>query len=871
MACSSVATKPIPNTTGAHRSFVTSNDSLRIFLSATSRDLGSYRLALAHSLRKAGCDVKVQEDFAAYPGLFLGKLHAYLGPADVVVCLVGDCHGWQPADAALIPSPARDAWPEPLVSATEWEYFLAVDAGCDILVYLTDTGFQPDEPCDDSPAAGAAHQRYRQHLRASGRDCNVFRDLPGLTEDLLAAIHVRSRRSAIRHRPRVLPKAAQYFTGRAADVEWVRTRLQREPRVALVGPGGIGKTAIAHEAIASLSPDNAQFAHFPGGVFFHDFYASPSHLAAVEDIVAQAGLANLDDREREPRARAVLAGPRCLVYLEGCEKADDLPRFLNLCGSAAVLITSRWNADGKGGAVRHIPALAEDEAAEMLRRHATGASANPDGLPDERATIWRTTAGLLGRHPLALRLAGHRLGAGNETCGEFLHFLQQEGFNHFDDDRRSKESLELLFTHIAQSLTSDARAAWFALALHALAPIHAAPIGAAIGLGEKQTRQALLELVEHSHVDATRIGGDSDSAEPGWILAHALLREWGRGRLPDFGVDAATIVARWRGWWSTFLAQSFGESRAVGGAQRYAAMAEHFAAFTAGIEGEEGSDSIALADAYKAVGNVHRFMGRYAAAETCLRRALAISGEALGLEHQETITSLTNLAGLLHQKGDLDAAEPLHRRAVEASEHTLGPEHPRTLTSLGDLAVCLKLQGDLSPAEAINRRVLEVRERTLGPEHPDTLVAINNLANVIKQKGDVAASEPFFRRAVQAFTRTLGPEHPHTLMSVSNLADVLRELGDLAASEPLCRHALEVRERTLGAEHPDTLCSVMSLALLLERSGDLPAADLLTRRVADGFRRTLLPQHPWHEEVRPDIARIQAAARRSSQVPVREV
>lgn len=55
----------------------------------------------------------------------------------------------------------------------------------------------------------------------------------------------------------------------------------------------------------------------------------------------------------------------------------------------------------------------------------------------------------------------------------------------------------------------------------------------------------------------------------------------------------------------------------------------------------------------------------------------------------------------------------------------LGKEHPLTLTSVSNLAGVLQYQGKYEAAEAMNRRALEGREKVLGKEHPDTLSSVN--------------------------------------------------------------------------------------------------------------------------------------------------
>jgi Tetratricopeptide repeat len=51
---------------------------------------------------------------------------------------------------------------------------------------------------------------------------------------------------------------------------------------------------------------------------------------------------------------------------------------------------------------------------------------------------------------------------------------------------------------------------------------------------------------------------------------------------------------------------------------------------------------------------------------------LAIREKALGPEHPDTATSLTNLAVLLNDQGDLAAALPLYERALAIRSKALG-------------------------------------------------------------------------------------------------------------------------------------------------------------------------------------------------------
>jgi hypothetical protein len=73
----------------------------------------------------------------------------------------------------------------------------------------------------------------------------------------------------------------------------------------------------------------------------------------------------------------------------------------------------------------------------------------------------------------------------------------------------------------------------------------------------------------------------------------------------------------------------------------------------------------------------------------------------------------------------------LHERAVGIRETRLGPDHPTTATSLSNLAKVLADQGDLAGARTLHERALHIRETLLGAEHPDTQRSRGDLAAVV--------------------------------------------------------------------------------------------------------------------------------------------
>ncbi len=220
----------------------------------------------------------------------------------------------------------------------------------------------------------------------------------------------------------------------------------------------------------------------------------------------------------------------------------------------------------------------------------------------------------------------------------------------------------------------------------------------------------------------------------------------------------------------------------------------------------------------------------FARAEPLLVRALAIRTRILGPDDPLTALSLNNLAWLSFNQGRYAKAEPLYRRALAIAEKALGPEHPGLALGLTNLGLLYNAQGAYAKAEAVDLRALAIREKALGPDHPDTATSLNNLAAVYINQGRYAEAEPLLRRTLAIKQKVLGDDHPDTATSLNNLAALQENQGAFARAEPLYQQALAINEKALGPEHPATATSLNNLGLLYRSQGAFGRAEPLLRR-----------------------------------------
>jgi predicted ATPase/DNA-binding SARP family transcriptional activator len=270
-----------------------------------------------------------------------------------------------------------------------------------LIVALYRTGRQAD--------ALAAYQRVKASLAAElGLDPGL--QLQRLEQQILTqdATLGSASQAGRGGRDRVsgnLPSMSADLIGREEDLEVLARLLSSERLVEIVGPGGIGKTAVAVAVGRNLSPDNAD-TPWTGGVWLARLETATTDHEVVDTLVAAMG-----GPGGEAALLERLRGSAAVVILDNCEHVLDAAaalalRILDAAPSVKVLCTSQVPLGVSGETVFDLAPLEVHEAVELFTRRAKaqrllGSAAEHD---DHVLRLCRSLDGL----PLAIELAAAR-------------------------------------------------------------------------------------------------------------------------------------------------------------------------------------------------------------------------------------------------------------------------------------------------------------------------------------------------------------------------------------------------------------------------------------------------------------------------------
>ena len=656
------------------------------------------------------------------------------------------------------------------------------------------------------------------------------------------------------------PPRVPHFTGREAELAALLQDLQPGRAVTICGPGGMGKTALAVEAIWQLATGSNPPQRFPDGIIFHTFYHKPQAALALEAIARAYG----EDPRQSPldAAKKALAGRRALIVLDGAEACDDLPTVLSVTGVSGVLITTRRHGDAPED-LCDLPPLPEDKAIELLQAW------GKEMASDEG--ICRSICALLGHLPLAIFLAGRYLSHRRQIAGDYLAWLEKTPLEALDRGEREHQSIPLLMEHSLKQVSDQALACLGLTGVLAMKPFPPEIIAVALQISSSQANISLGELVDYGLLTRPDLC---------YQIIHALAHTYARERL-DVPRDA---LARLAGHYQNFSQEQMNlglEGYARLDAQRDHILAVQSACDKAGLWNEVRSLTWAFRD------YLHR-QGHWQESVTLVQT---------GLQAARSVGERYDQASFLNQLGLAWAGHGDYDRAIK--HYDLALEILRKIKNrlgegavLGNLGIAYKNLGETAKAIEhfdqtlkLHREIedrsgegaavgslglvyAELRETHKAIEHYDQALTIAREIGDRRNEGIWLGSlgnayylqgEP--RKAIEHHELALA-----IAREIGNRRDEGAWLGDLgnacaALGEP--RKAIEHYEqalaiaREIGNRRAEAIAS-WNLGLQYEKGGDLQRAAEMMQICVD-FKREI--GHPDTQKFADDLERLREKLR----------
>ena len=246
------------------------------------------------------------------------------------------------------------------------------------------------------------------------------------------------------------PRATPFFVGRNGEITRIRKILEseRSPLIALCGPGGIGKTALAIE-VARLFK-----AHFPDGILWSKIeVANPMSVLAKIALSFNRDVSALKDLDsRSEIVRSILSSKKALLIFDDVKSSSQIRSLLPGDTPSTVVITSR-NSDLEIFAQAHVFNLETFSPKETLCLFSRKLS--PRWVLQNKREAEKIGA-LVGYLPLALNIILTKIAnAKNEPVVNLAQELEKEKVRLemlSSEDISARSSFELSYASLSPRL-----------------------------------------------------------------------------------------------------------------------------------------------------------------------------------------------------------------------------------------------------------------------------------------------------------------------------------------------------------------------------------------------------------------------------------
>ncbi|PZG17742.1 hypothetical protein C1I95_14890 [Micromonospora craterilacus] len=577
--------------------------------------------------------------------------------------------------------------------------------------------------------------------------------------------------------PFQLPPPSPVLVGRDHELELVLAGLAPDHAVlTLVGPGGIGKSALALHAAHRAA------ARFPDGCLYVDLHGASAGIAPAEPADVLAGFLHALGVRSAPSSieeasalfRTATAGRSLLVVLDNAASAAQVRLLLPSGARCATVVTSRWKLADLDTNARIALRPLPGPAARALLVHLCGA----DRVAATPAAV-EAIIELCGGLPLALRIVGARAASRPDSRG--LATLA----SRITDHRRHLDELQVGDLSVRTSIRLGYRT-------FAEAPDE-----------ERQQAARLFRLASLPDWTETTAAGCAV------LLAAPVDRiEWALEQLLDAHLVEPAGDERYRFHDSVRIFAREQAAAADPADDRAAALRRLATAFLAAAATAAELlfphdtlpyDALRHPDGDLLLGpaSVEQAWQWLECERTNL---LMIAGQQLDAGdnlHQVHSLGLV-VAKYLDYAGHYGDQERFGQFAVAAAEQ-LG-DRPGTAKALNMLAIAMLRHNRLANGITLLERALAT-QRELG-DQAGTATCLNNLGNAYRDSGDLDTALRYLRETL-TIRQSLGDRY-RVGSTLDNIGIVLRRLGDIAGALRHHEAGLAIT-RELGDQHRESL------------------------------------------------------------------
>lgn len=206
-----------------------------------------------------------------------------------------------------------------------------------------------------------------------------------------------------------------------------------------------------------------------------------------------------------------------------------------------------------------------------------------------------------------------------------------------------------------------------------------------------------------------------------------------------------------------------------------------------------------------------------------LTQGLEIEKMVYGLNHDNIVVTLLNIAQIQRDQGDYAKAFLHYKQVHNIQACKKGPDAfcvSSTLYSMGLMMYRMKVY---STSFKYYQKALFIQRKHIGDDidHEDIAASLNSIGIVLFHWGKHQIAKSFFEESLCMRRKLFGSNHPDVSVNLFNLATLHLELGDDETAIALYQETLKVERQIKSASGPDILQTLQYLGSLYHSRGEL--------------------------------------------------
>ena len=177
----------------------------------------------------------------------------------------------------------------------------------------------------------------------------------------------------------------------------------------------------------------------------------------------------------------------------------------------------------------------------------------------------------------------------------------------------------------------------------------------------------------------------------------------------------------------------------------------------------------------------------------------------------DTVTrtnSLTNLAQIRYQTGDMEGAADLMRKVLETRVREYGQQHPLAAESMNNIGAIHHGLGDFETSLTYMQKAADIRRSVFGDRHTMSLRARSNVAMTLHGLGRTEEAEQILREVLPTALDLFGPEHFELTEYYLCMSAVMTAQGKFNETDAWLDRATQIVEASPEQTRPPALIRI---------------------------------------------------------------